>query len=156
MGQQQLLLLVLSVVLVGVAVVVGVDAFLESQVRNRQEMRMDRLATVAVRVQAWARTPAALGGGAGPTATNWPGFRLESVGLDGERLSEIHWRFGAPTDPLGCFALFVNVQSDAGFGSLVHLHLLDPDCSFDSWRQNPALVLSGPNLDDITWKYPPF
>ena len=62
MGQQQLLLLVLGIVIVGLAVVVGIQAFSE----NRTKSNADALTTDALRiasdVQAWALKPAQFGG----------------------------------------------------------------------------------------------
>ena len=67
MGQQQLLLLVLGTVIVGLAVVVGIDAFSE----NRNKSNADALVNDAVRLasdaQAWRLKPAAFGGGADAT-----------------------------------------------------------------------------------------
>jgi hypothetical protein len=63
MGQQQLLLLVLGIVLVGLAVVVGISAFGE----NQKKTNLDQLTSDAVRlaagVQAWKMKPVASGGG---------------------------------------------------------------------------------------------
>ena len=63
MGQQQLLLLVLGVVLVGLAVVVGISAFNE----NTQKANLDQLTSDAVRlaagVQVWKMKPNSSGGG---------------------------------------------------------------------------------------------
>ena len=62
MGQQQLLLLVLGIVIVGLAVVVGINAFSE----NRTKSNADALVTDALRiasdVQAWALKPGQFGG----------------------------------------------------------------------------------------------
>ena len=62
MGQQQLLLLVLGIVIVGLAVVVGINAFSE----NRIKSNTDALVTDALRItsdlQAWALKPAQFGG----------------------------------------------------------------------------------------------
>ena len=63
MGQQQLLLLVLSIVLVGLAVAVGIGAFGE----NQKKSNLDQLTSDAVRlsagVSAWKMKPNAVGGG---------------------------------------------------------------------------------------------
>lgn len=68
MGQQQLLLLVLGIVIVGLAVVVGINAFSE----NRTKSNADALVTDALRiasdVQAWALKPTQFGGGGGAAA----------------------------------------------------------------------------------------
>ena len=62
MGQQQLLLLVLGIVIVGLAVVVGIQAFSE----NQQKANLDALVNDGVRIasdlQAWSLKPQAFGG----------------------------------------------------------------------------------------------
>lgn len=67
MGQQQLLLLVLGIVIVGLAVVVGIQAFSE----NSKKANADALVNDAIRIvsdaQAWKLKPAAFGGGASKT-----------------------------------------------------------------------------------------
>ncbi len=63
MGQQQLLLLVLSAVIVGLAVVVGINMFGESAVQANQDAVVQDVLTIATRAQAWYRRPAMLGGG---------------------------------------------------------------------------------------------
>ena len=155
MGQQQLLLLVLAVVLVGLAVVVGIQAFDQGRERSRLDQRMARLTDVATRVQAWSQTPSIMGGGTTGGGVDWTRFRLDAVGLEGEQTSAVNWRWGEPDDPLGCFLLFVNpsaTEDDAG--THVHLHLLDEACDPDSYRQYPTLALSGPGVEDIEWQYP--
>lgn len=67
MGQQQLLLLVLGIVIVGLAVVVGIQAFSE----NKKKANADALVNDGIRIasdaQAWKLKPQAFGGGAGGT-----------------------------------------------------------------------------------------
>ena len=62
MGQQQLLLLVLGIVIVGLAVVVGIQAFSE----NQQKANLDAMVNDGVRIasdlQAWSLKPRAFGG----------------------------------------------------------------------------------------------
>ena len=62
MGQQQLLLLVLGIVIVGLAVVVGIQAFSE----NQKKANADALVMTAMRIasdgQAWLRKPSQFGG----------------------------------------------------------------------------------------------
>ncbi|MEM1054630.1 MAG: hypothetical protein AAGI52_03815 [Bacteroidota bacterium] len=68
MGQQQLLLLVLGVIIVALAVLVGIFAFSE----NRRESAKDELVTATTRIAsdaiAWSFSAAALGGGGGDPA----------------------------------------------------------------------------------------
>jgi len=63
MGQQQLLLLVLSAVIVGLAVVVGINMFGENAVQVNPDPMVQDVSTIATRAQAWYRRPAMLGGG---------------------------------------------------------------------------------------------
>jgi hypothetical protein len=78
MGQQQLLLLVLGIVIVGLAVVVGIQAFSE----NKKKANADALVNDGIRIasdaQAWKLKPQAFGGGA--SATDWTGLTLQQLG----------------------------------------------------------------------------
>ena len=62
MGQQQLLLLVLGIVIVGLAVVVGIQAFGENQIKANQDALVNDGVRIASDLQAWALKPAAFGG----------------------------------------------------------------------------------------------
>ena len=65
MGQQQLLLLVLGIVIVGIAVVAGIQAFSEGKVKAENDAVAAEAMRYASDIQAWALKPAAFGGGAG-------------------------------------------------------------------------------------------
>jgi hypothetical protein len=78
MGQQQLLLLVLGIVIVGLAVVVGIQAFSENQKKANSDALVNDAIRIASDAQAWKLKPAAFGGGA--DADGWTGFTLEQVG----------------------------------------------------------------------------
>jgi hypothetical protein len=65
MGQQQLLLLVLGIVIVGLAVVVGIQAFGENQKKANQDAMVNDAIRIASDAQAWALKPTAFGGGEG-------------------------------------------------------------------------------------------
>jgi hypothetical protein len=84
MGQQQLLLLVLGIMVVAIAIVVGIFAFQT----NLKKANADALVSDAVRIanlaQAWKLKPAALGGQ--PTDNkispeDFRGFSLEALAL---------------------------------------------------------------------------
>ena len=80
MGQQQLLLLVLGILIGGLAVVVGVQAF----ERSRKQADLDRYTVEAVRMAtsaaAWREMPPATGGGQGqPTFAR---LGLAQLGFD--------------------------------------------------------------------------
>ena len=63
MGQQQLLLLVLAIVIVGLAVVAGIQAFAENQKKSNADGLASTAVRLAVEAQAWLRTPIMRGGG---------------------------------------------------------------------------------------------
>lgn len=74
MGQQQLLLLILASVIVGLAVIAGIDAFEENQVRSNGDAMTTELVGIASDFQAWALKPTQFGGGGG-----WSSFDASSV-----------------------------------------------------------------------------
>ncbi len=65
MGQQQLLLLVLGIVIVGLAVVVGIQAFGENQKKANSDALVNDGVRIASDAQAWVLKPQAFGGGNG-------------------------------------------------------------------------------------------
>ena len=71
MGQQQLLLLVLGIVIVGVAVVAGIQAFGENQKKANADALVLTSMRIASDAQAWLRKPV-IYGGAAPANGNRP------------------------------------------------------------------------------------
>ena len=63
MGQQQLLLIVLGVIIVGVAVVVGIQMFGTGAAQANFDAVMADLNKIGSDAQGWYRKPASLGGG---------------------------------------------------------------------------------------------
>jgi hypothetical protein len=71
MGQQQLLLIILGVIVVGIAVAVGITMFTDNAVSANRDAVINDLVNLASRAQQYYRRPAALGGGQGAfDATN--------------------------------------------------------------------------------------
>lgn len=64
MGQQQLLLIVLGTIIVGVAVVVGINMFTQGAVNAERDAVMQDINAIAADAAAYWRKPAAMGGGA--------------------------------------------------------------------------------------------
>ena len=62
MGQQQLLLLVLSTVIVGLATVAGIQAFSENQAQATQDALLQRATSVATDIVAAHNKPSQMGG----------------------------------------------------------------------------------------------
>ncbi len=70
MGQQQLLLIVLGVIIVGIAVVVGINVFTASSSQANRDGVIADLTNLASLAQQHYRKPTALGGG-GNAFTGW-------------------------------------------------------------------------------------
>lgn len=81
MGQQQLLLLVLGIVIVGLAVVVGIQAFGENQKKANADALVNDAIRIASDAQAWKLKPAAFGGGGNLTdPADFTGLEFEQLG----------------------------------------------------------------------------
>ena len=70
MGQQQLLLVVLSIVLVGIAVVVGINLFTANSIEQKRTEITSEGTQLASEAQLFYRKPISYGGG-GRTFTGW-------------------------------------------------------------------------------------
>jgi len=84
MGQQQLLLLVLGMVIVGIAVVAGIQAFSEGRERAAVDAAVSEALRIATDVQAWALKPAPFSGGGGSlSGVNFAKMGYTSKGEEG-------------------------------------------------------------------------
>ncbi|MBW7889065.1 MAG: hypothetical protein H3C35_12030 [Bacteroidetes bacterium] len=63
MGQQQLLLIILGVIIVGIAVAVGITMFQDNAVSANRDAVTNDLVQLAAKAQQFYRKPQALGGG---------------------------------------------------------------------------------------------
>lgn len=83
MGQQQLLLLVLGIVIVGLAVAIGIQAFSENSKRTNLDALANDAIDVASAAQAWMLKPSIYGGGNNScqTTCDWSGATFSSLGL---------------------------------------------------------------------------
>ena len=85
MGQQQLLLLVMSTVIVGFSIIAGLDAYTASERNARKEIANTKMAEIASRAIGWRSTPKALQGGKNPDGTSsFDGFSLSKLGMSNE------------------------------------------------------------------------
>ena len=62
MGQQQLILLVLATVIVGIAIIIGIRAFTENGIRANSDAMVQDMVRMASDAQAWKQKPAPFGG----------------------------------------------------------------------------------------------
>jgi len=77
MGQQQLLLIILGVIVVGIAVAVGITMFKDNAVSSNRDAVTNDLVNLAARAQQYYRRPTALGGGQG----TFDGLSSDATGL---------------------------------------------------------------------------
>ncbi len=77
MGQQQLLLIILGVIVVGIAVAVGITMFQDNAVSANRDAVTNDLVNLASRAQQFYRRPQALGGG----GNSFVGLTANAAGL---------------------------------------------------------------------------
>jgi len=78
MGTQQLMLLVLGVIIVGIAIVVGIQMFGQNAVEANKNAIVHQAISLALMAQEWYRKPLSLGGG----GRSFANFTLESISKD--------------------------------------------------------------------------
>lgn len=77
MGQQQLLLIILGVIIVGIAVAVGITMFQDNAISSNKDAVTNDLVQLAAKAQQYFRKPTALGGG----GNSFAGITADSAGL---------------------------------------------------------------------------
>jgi Tfp pilus assembly protein PilE len=77
MGQQQLLLIILGVIIVGIAVAVGITMFQDNAINSNRDAVSNDLVNLAARAQQFYRRPVGMGGG-GNTFT---GLTADAAGI---------------------------------------------------------------------------
>src|SRR5512142_11071 len=77
MGQQQLLLIILGVIVVGIAVAVGITMFSDNAISANRDAVSNDLVNLAARAQQYYRRPTALGGG----GNSFVGLTADAAGL---------------------------------------------------------------------------
>ncbi len=93
MGQQQLILLVLATVIVGLAIVVGIAAFTQGGDNANADAMMQDAVTIANDIQSWAQTPTPFGGpesGEDFTDADFPvlGYQQDETEDNGETVDD--------------------------------------------------------------------
>ena len=142
MGQQQLLLLILGIVIVGTAVIYGIQAFDENKRINDRDSEMLKMVDLASHAQAWKTTPVLMGGGLSDDPADFSSFTLASIGLTAS---------GGPSS-----TPFVNIPGAGCFRFFPHptylrINSLNRECVIGSWTK--GLVISGTDADDMHWEY---
>lgn len=130
MGQQQILLIVLAAVIVGIAVVVGMQMMGESAIDANKRACTQDLLNLAAKAQQWFRTPTSLGGG---------GRTFAAISADSAGLSVIT---NSPTTENGVLAV-----KTAGTATTVVLQITGiEDGDADG---NPMILSLSVTRDDV-------
>jgi len=74
MGQQQLLLIVLGVIIVGIAIAVGITMFRSNSITSNRDQVISDLNNLAAQAQQYYRKPTSMGGG----SQSFVGFKPDS------------------------------------------------------------------------------
>ena len=85
MGQQQLLLIVLGTIIVGVAVVVGINMFTTGAINAERDALLQDVNNIASNAISYWRKPAALGGG----ARTFIGVTFAKIGVDASNVNGV-------------------------------------------------------------------
>ena len=94
MGQQQLLLIVLGVIIVGIAVVVGINLFNANAEESTKDSLVSEGTNLGAMAQQYYKKPTALGGG----GNSFIGWANEDVPANLLSTPSGSWNIGAPTD----------------------------------------------------------
>ncbi len=131
MGQQQLLLLVLGIVIVGLAVVVGIQAFGENQKKANADALVNDAIRIASDAQAFNLKPEAFGGGGG----DFDGIKLGALGYKVDT------------------GVYTNLNGTFAFTAIAAGSVTITGCSVqsysDTWNQ-VTVTLAGTDPEDIT------
>ena len=147
MGQQQLLLLVLGIVIVGIAVVAGIQAFSEGKDKADRDAATSDAMRVISDLQAWKLKPQAFGGGASTAAADF------TVGTPATSATNIFSRLGLPATS-GKYNTSAACISAVPSTSGVVLTVAKPGTSAAACGTTIATVtVSGTGQNDIAWSY---
>ncbi len=147
MGQQQLLLLVLGMVIVGIAVVAGIQAFSEGKAKADRDAAISDAMRIISDIQAWKLKPVAFGGGANGSDTDFQDVNFAALGisttgdaanLDNDKYETLN----------GCFAL-------SGSTTEATLTVYEPR-NEDGTSCGDAIAtvtIDGTTVADIEWDY---
>jgi hypothetical protein len=126
MGQQQLLLLVLAAVIVGLAVVTGINMFGANAMQANEDAIRNDLITLAGEAQAWYRRPAALGGGGNTFAAlagaqGWTNINRVPTGANFVNANATYAWVAAANPAVGVSITGTSLQDHDGDGTLMVL-----------------------------------
>lgn len=110
MGQQQLLLIVLSIIIVGIAVVIGLGLFSQGADQANIDQVVQDVVAMGARAQQFYMKPAALGGG----AQSFVGMTIDQVGSATNRNGDAYALSGAAAGQVTITGTCVTAKKAAG------------------------------------------
>lgn len=143
MGQQQLLLIVLGVIIVGIAIAVGISMFRSNAVSSNRDALVNDLNNLASSAQQYWRKPTSMAGG----GQSFGGFYVNSVN-DTNANGSYCVSASLPSGPTGGFiktdtsivAGAVSCIWIIGRGSEIGFNGTDPVCVIDSVTANGSVA----------------
>ena len=152
MGQQQLLLLVLGIVIVGIAVVAGIQAFSEGKAKAQQDAAVTDAMRIISDAQAWKLKPQAFGGGDNGDPVDFTGLNLKALGYPVATSASVY------VTTNGCFDL-----SEGTTSSTLVLHQYNDeditgqpgsaDVAACTGLEIATVTIDGTTSADISWAY---
>ncbi|BBM68737.1 hypothetical protein [Rhodothermus marinus] len=148
MGQQQLLLLVLGMVIVGIAVVAGIQAFSEGRQKAATDAAVSDALRIATDLQAWAMKPEAFGGGGGDLQKGGEDVTFADLGYP----EKGDGAYGYADDniyitPNGCFELTIDNAASVQATIDAYESLDGTECGGTHYAQ---VKITGTDVGDVT------
>ena len=146
MGQQQLLLLVLGIIIVGVALIVGIQAFSENQKKSNADSLTLTSMRIASAAQTWLSTPASLGGGlvqgALPGDFTGVSLQLDDLGFSVDTNGDYIDQYGTYSATVSSSDLVITARSAStsggGDNNVVCVYVRGPKVADLSTTLNPS------------------
>jgi hypothetical protein len=131
MGQQQLLLLVLGIVIVGLAVVAGINAFDENQQKSSEDALTNEAFRLASDAKAWYNKPTQYDGGGSEASKfssdlEWKDIGVQDGSLSDDNADDLKGDYETPWGTVSAetksetvvFSLTTNQGDDTSFGTV--------------------------------------
>ncbi|WP_054685818.1 hypothetical protein [Rhodothermus marinus] len=144
MGQQQLLLLVLGMVIVGIAVVAGIQAFSEGKQKAERDAAVSDAMRLISDIQAWMLKPAAFGGGG--NKGDWSNVSLKAIGLDPNNDGGTNPDYYETIN--GCFNI-----TGAEEKATLTIYGKNNSGQCDQNNMIAKVEIKGTSPNDVTWSY---
>ncbi len=143
MGQQQLLLLVLGIVIVGIAAVAGIQAFSEGKASAKADATVADASRAITDIQAWYFKPKPFGGG-GEDTTSFEGFKWSNIGRNAaDDAGSVDTKYETAN---ACMTI-------AGVSGKATVTIETRDADGCGTATYATAVVKGGDPEDVTWTY---